>query len=69
MEFSPMEKVYQYKVFDISSGQMRHVNSFAVESFIRKIEGSEVPYETIKEVSKEELDGDGKLIKLNFAKE
>jgi hypothetical protein len=69
VEFSPMEKVYQYKVFDINSGYMRNVNSFAIESFIQKIEGSEVLYETVKEVSREELDGDGKLIELNIAKE
>jgi hypothetical protein len=64
-----MEKVFQYKVFDINLGQMRYVNSYAIEPFIRKIEGSEVLYETVKEVRREELDGDGKLIKFNFSKE
>ena len=57
-----MKKVYKYKVFNINSGEMQFVDSYATLEYINKIEGSKVMYETVMEVDANDLNGDGKLI-------
>lgn len=53
--------VYKYRVYDINSDSRLVAPGYATEKFINGISGSEVLYETLREVCLAELDGNGKV--------
>lgn len=56
-----MPFVFRYKVYNITSDEVKVAPSYATEQYIEKIEGAQVLRETRRDVSDEQLDGDGRL--------